>query len=216
MLPLTPTPPIFGSQHRQAGFLCGLLMGKCCRLAPRQLGASLTSKPHGWPHLDTQCQSAQWLLFLLSSFFGRAQPLQLLQALQFFMTFGHAGSTTWASSWRGAWEGAAWGVSRMPGLSYYWLGSVSWDHWASWTIVYLQGRSGDGFCSNPVHPRLPQNGALHWRVTRPEEASSGEHTPPIHPCYVAAPPHTLMQRHLKGQMLQTPGWLGEEVGLGGS
>lgn len=107
-------------------------------------------------------------------------------------------------------------VSRMPGLSYYWLGSMSWNHWASWTIVYLKGRSGDGFCSYPVQPHLPLHGALHWRVTRPEEAGSGEHPPPIHPCSVAAPPHDLMQRHFKGQMLQTPGWLGEEVGLSGS
>lgn len=61
MLPLTPTAPIFGSQHGEAGFLCGLLMRKWCGLAPQQLEASLTSKPHGWPHLDTQCQSAQWL-----------------------------------------------------------------------------------------------------------------------------------------------------------
>lgn len=38
---------------------------------------------------------------------GQAKPLQLLQALQFFITFAHAGSTAWASSWRAAWKGAA-------------------------------------------------------------------------------------------------------------
>lgn len=95
--------------------------------------------------------------------------------------------------WRELPEKGSSGVSRMPGLSYYWLGSMSWDHWASWTIVYLQGRSGDGFCSYPVHPRLPLHGALHWSTAESDAGSGSTH--PIHPCSVAAPPHDLMQRH---------------------